>query len=92
MRPLVDFSHHYLHFSNEISGKNYWDHHDFDEITNRTYLGYVHQNANTQWALKPFYEQQWFGGHRYHYSGGARLEYAKAFQTKGQVYTSFEFS
>ena len=83
---------HHLHFSNEISGKNYWDHHDFDEITNRTYLGYVHQNANTQWALKPFYEQQWFGGHRYHYSGGARLEYAKSFQTKGQVYTSFEFS
>ena len=55
-------------------------------------MGYVHQNANTQWALKPFYEQQWFGGHRYHYSGGARLEYAKAFQTKGQLYTTFEFS
>ena len=61
-------SSHYLHFANNLYGKNYWDNHDYDEITNRTYLGYQYQNAKYKLVLKPFYERQWLGGHRYNWA------------------------
>ena len=67
---------HYLHFANNLYGKNYWDNHNYDEITNRTYLGYQFQNAKYKLALKPFYERQWLGGHRYNWANGARAEYS----------------
>lgn len=83
---------HNLHFSNEISGKSYWDNHDYDELNNRTYLGYVFQNAQYRWALKPFYERQWFGNHRYNWANGARMEYRQIFAKNWQISTAWEFS
>lgn len=83
---------HYLHFSNNLYGKNYWDNHDYDEITNRTYLGYQYQNAKYKLALKPFYERQWLGGHRYNWANGARAEYSLNFSKNWQISTSLELS
>lgn len=83
---------HYLHFSNNLYGKNYWDNHDYDEITNRTYLGYQYQNAKYKLALKPFYERQWLGGHRYNWVNGARAEYSLNFSKNWQISTALELS
>ena len=83
---------HYLHFSNNLYGKNYWDNHDYDEITNRTYLGYQFQNAKYKLALKPFYERQWLGDHRYNWANGARAEYSLNFSKNWQISTSLELS
>lgn len=71
---------HNLNFANETSGKSYWDNHDYDELNNRTYLGYAFQNAQYRWAIRPFYERQWFGNHRYNWANGVRMEYRQAFE------------
>lgn len=73
-RDVNLFSGHYLSFKNTLYGKTYWDNHDYDDITNRTYLGYRHQSARASWALLPFYERQWYGGHRYKKALGLRAE------------------
>lgn len=83
---------HYLHFANNLYGKNYWDNHDYDEITNRTYLGYQYQNANYKLALKPFYERQWFGNHRYNWANGTRAEYSSNLAKNWHISTALEFS
>lgn len=85
-------SSHNLHFANEISGKSYWDNHDYDELNNRTYLGYAFQNAQYRWAIRPFYERQWFSNHRYHWANGVRMEYRQAFAKNWQISTAWEFS
>ena len=83
---------HYLHFANNLYGKNYWDNHDYDEITNRTYLGYQYQNAKYKLVLKPFYERQWLGGHRYNWANGARAEYSLNLSKNWQISTALELS
>ncbi|MEH8108248.1 surface lipoprotein assembly modifier [Gallibacterium anatis] len=83
---------HYLYFANNLYGKNYWDNHDYDEMTNRTYFGYQYQNAKYQFGLKPFYERQWFGGHRYNWANGLRVEYGLNFSKHWQISTALEFS
>ena len=83
---------HNVSFSNELSGKYYWDNHDYDEITNRTYLGYLYQNAKVKWVFKPFYERQWFGNHRYQWAKGIRVEWQKPFAKEWQISTAFEWS
>lgn len=83
---------HNVSFSNELSGKYYWDNHDYDEITNRTYLGYLYQNAKVKWVFKPFYERQWFGNHRYQRAKGIRVEWQKPFAKEWQISTAFEWS
>lgn len=66
---------HSLYFENNLNGKSYWDHHDFDDIQNRTSFGYQYQNAKTKWNLLPFYERRWFAGHKYNYGYGIRNEF-----------------
>ena len=83
---------HYLHFANNLYGKNYWDNHNYDEITNRTYLGYQYQNAKYKLVLKPFYERQWLGGHRYNWANGARAEYSLNLSKNWQISTALELS
>lgn len=68
-------SNHSLYFENNLNGKSYWDHHDFDDIQNRTSFGYQYQNAKTKWNLLPFYERRWFAGHKYNYGYGIRNEF-----------------
>lgn len=83
---------HYLYFLNDLSGKYYWNNRDYDEINNRTYLGYLYQNANFKWALKPFYERQWFNEHRHNWAKGVRMEWQKPFAKQWQISTAFEFN
>ncbi len=56
---------HYLAFENHLNGENYWDNHQYDDITNRTYLGYRYKSANTTFSLLPFYKRNWSGDSHY---------------------------
>ncbi len=66
---------HYAVFSNDFSAKQYWDNHQFDDLINRTSLGYQYQNTQNRVALLPFYEWRWVGNHRYSGSFGVRSEW-----------------
>lgn len=83
---------HFLHFSNDLSGKYYWNKRDYDEISNRTTLGYLYQNAFQRWGIKPFYERQWLGSRRYNWAKGIRVEWQKPFAKQWQISTSLEWS
>lgn len=86
------FANHYLHFENNLYGRNYWNNHDFDETTNRFYLGYVQKSAQQRIALLPFYEQQWYSGHRYKRSNGGRLEFDRWLSPQWQLSTALEYA
>ncbi len=83
---------HFVHFSNDLFGKFYWDNHEYDEMTNRSYLGYVYQTDDHRWSIKPFYERQWVGNHRYSWGKGVRTEWQQSFTKKWQLSTALEWS
>ena len=83
---------HYLHVENLLYGKNYWDNHRYDDITNRTYLGYVYKSALGRVALLPFYERQWYGNVRYKWAQGARLEWNRWLSPNWQLSLAGEMS
>lgn len=82
---------HYLHIENELRGKNYWDAHDYDDILNRTYLGYTHKSAVQTWSVLPFYEREWYGNHRYKWMSGVRGEFNRRLNENWQISTALEF-
>lgn len=82
---------HYLHIENNLYGKSYWDNHDFDEITNRLYLGYTYKTEHQRVALLPFYEQQWYSGHRYKRTVGGRAEFNRWLNPNWQLSTALEY-
>lgn len=83
---------HYLHFENSLYGKFYWDNQKFNDIINRTYLGYAYKSAVQKIQLLPFYQRRWYGEHRYSQSHGARLEYNYWFTPKWQLSSALEYS
>ncbi|OQS58230.1 hypothetical protein ASU3_06475 [Actinobacillus suis] len=83
---------HYLRIDNSLYGKNYWDQHDYDDITNRLSLGYVHKGSQQRFAILPFYEQQWYGGHRYKRSNGGRIEFNRWLNSNWQFSTAAEYA
>ena len=83
---------HYLTFGNELIGKSYWDNHEFDDISNRTFVGYAHKTAKQNFRIKPFYEKRWYGGESYRWSNGARVEFSRWLSPNWQISTAGEFS
>ncbi|AIZ78340.1 surface lipoprotein assembly modifier [Actinobacillus equuli] len=83
---------HYFHIENSLYGKSYWDQHDYDDITNRLSLGYVHKGSQQRFAILPFYEQQWYGGHRYKRSNGGRIEFNRWLTSNWQFSTAAEYA
>ncbi|WP_118795340.1 surface lipoprotein assembly modifier [Haemophilus haemolyticus] len=83
---------HYLTFGNELIGKSYWDNHEFDDISNRTFVGYAHKTAKQNFRIKPFYEKRWYGGESYRWANGARVEFSRWLSPNWQISTAGEFS
>lgn len=83
---------HYLSVGNEFWGKSYWDHHDYDDLSNRTYVGYAYKTAKQNFRIKPFYEKRWYGGESYRWSNGARVEYSRWLTPNWQISTAGEFA
>lgn len=83
---------HYLHFSQQFDGKSYWDNHDFDDISSRTYFGYRYKQVNHRFSVLPFYERQWYGNHRYKKSHGLRSQWTWQITPKWQFSTALEYA
>lgn len=90
-RDLNLFDSHYFLFGNRAWGKEYWDNHEYDDILNRTFLGYAYKNASHIIKVKPFYERRWYGNHRYRWNNGVQAEYDFHFNPHWQLAYSAEF-
>ncbi|MCK3656995.1 hypothetical protein A4G19_15140 [Pasteurellaceae bacterium Macca] len=82
---------HSLRVENDFFAKQYWDNHRYDDLTNRTALGYHYQNMTNTFALLPFYERRWFGGHRYSKGNGIRGEFEHWFSPKWRLSLASEW-
>ncbi len=64
---------HYIAFENYLNGEKYWDNKDYNDLTNRTYLGYRYKSANTTVSILPFYKYNWAASSDYNnYSTGVK--------------------
>ncbi|WKT00895.1 surface lipoprotein assembly modifier [Gallibacterium salpingitidis] len=86
------FGAHYLSLENNLFGKFYWDNRDYNDVLNRTYVGYTHKSAEQTWRLLPFYERRWIGDKRYQWSNGVRGEWNRWLSTNWQLSTALEYA
>lgn len=82
---------HYVAFNSHLNGEIYWDNHDYDELTGRTYLGYAYKTARQIFRLLPFYERRWVGDNSYRWSNGLRGELSHSFSPNWQLATAAEY-
>ncbi len=82
----------YLAVGNEFRGKSYWDNHEYDDLSNRSYIGYVHKTAKQNFRIKPFYEKRWYSGESYRWSNGVRVEFSRWLNPNWQISTVGEFA
>lgn len=64
---------HYFSFLNETNGNTYWDNHQYDEISNRTFMGYTYKKSDYRFKFQPFYDRRSQSNHSYHWSNGIQL-------------------
>ncbi|MFC0323256.1 surface lipoprotein assembly modifier [Gallibacterium melopsittaci] len=83
---------HYLSFENTLVGKLYWDNRDYDDVLNRTSLGYTHKSAKQTWRLLPFYERRWIGDKRYQWAQGIRAEWNRWLSDNWQLSGAVEYA
>lgn len=83
---------HYLHVETELNGKSYWDNHQYDDVYNRSYLGYRYKTANKTLSILPFYERRWYGNHRYNWGNGIRAEYQHWITPNWQLSSALEWA
>lgn len=83
--------HQNVRFRTTLSGKSYWNNHDYDDITSRVYLGYAFLNARQQLALLPFYEKRWYGTNAYSKGAGVRAEYSYLLAPDWQASQAVEY-
>ena len=82
----------YLSVGNEFLGKSYWDNHQYDDISNRTFIGYTYKTAKQTLRVKPFYEKRWYGGESYRWANGVRFELTRWLNSNWQIATASEFA
>ncbi len=68
-------NHHYVTFSNQLSGENYWTNHKLDDISNTTILGYRYKAPSFTVSVLPFHLRRYVANHRYSFSNGLRLHF-----------------
>ena len=82
----------YLSVGNEFFGKSYWDNHEYDDLSNRTFIGYAYKTSKQTFRLKPFYEKRWYGGESYRWGNGVRLELTHWLNPNWQIALAGEFA
>ncbi|MCK3658501.1 hypothetical protein A4G18_07200 [Pasteurellaceae bacterium Pebbles2] len=82
---------HYAILRNDFTAKQYWDNHRFDDLNNRSSLGWQYQNSQHRFALLPYYERRWIGGHRYSKGHGVRAEYESWLNPQWRLSLATEF-
>ena len=82
---------HYLYFTNYLWGKLYWDNHQFDDVQNKTYLGYAYKKPHFTIKIAPYYTRRWYGEHRYHGGKGVSISYQAWLSNNFQNYLEFDY-
>lgn len=83
---------HYVRAENDLISKYYWDNQDYNDIINRTSLGYLYQNDQNRWAVLPFYEKRSYANQSYKSSYGVRGEYTHWLSSSHQLSTALEYT
>lgn len=83
---------HYVQLDNELFGKYYWNNQDYNDIINRTSLGYAYQDDKTRVALLPFYEFRSYANQSYKDAVGVRGEYARWLTPNHQLSLAAEYA
>lgn len=83
---------HYLQLANELSGKHYWTNTEYNDLINRSTLGYVYQDDKNTLALLPFYEVRRYGNQRHKESAGVRGEFSHWFSSNHQLSVAGEYA
>lgn len=83
---------HYFSFDQNITGKYFFDNKKYNDLYQRTRLGYHYKTAHQQIAFKPFVD--WFRSeNRSHYkSAGMSIEHQFKFTPKIQLYSVIEYN
>lgn len=87
--PLAD--HHSIRYQGQITGRSYWDNHQFDDVTARNYLGYSYSDAQQRLSLLPFFEKRWYGTQPYSSGAGLRTEYSRLLSSNWQSSSALEY-
>lgn len=83
---------HYLSLQTILQGVNYWNNHDYDQITSRVGVGYTHRNIKQWVSFTPYIEKTWLGGKSYNHIGGINTQYGHWFNANWQTVVSADFS
>lgn len=76
---------HYVNVGANVDGVNYWDNHDYDDITARAQLGYRYKNLRGDYAAIPFAEKRWYGGEAYYNRAGVDMSASRWLNAKWRV-------
>lgn len=82
---------HYLAIENELFGKHYWSEQDYNDLFNRTSVGYRYQDEKQRFAILPFYEKRWYGNESYKSGTGVRGEYSQWVTPSWQIASAVEY-
>lgn len=82
---------HYFSLNNETVGKTYWDNHQYDDFSNRLFLGYAHKKNDRAIRVQPFYDKRRYGGSSYHWSNGVQFGYSLWLSPNWQSYNTLEY-
>ncbi|ABR75393.1 hypothetical protein CBG46_05805 [Actinobacillus succinogenes] len=82
---------HYLSLNNETIGKTYWDNHQYDDLSNRFFMGYAYKKNDQTIRIRPFYDKRWYGGNSYHWSNGVQFDYGLWLSSNWQSYHTLEY-
>lgn len=83
---------HYILFDQQLWGKHYWNNHQYDDISSRTYMGYAYKTAKNTFQIKPFYEKRWYANESYRWSHGINIEESFELNPHWRLSTSFEWA
>ncbi|MCP2040811.1 hypothetical protein L1281_001401 [Neisseria sp. HSC-16F19] len=79
------------HASAQVSGRFFWDNHDYDDLIVRSQTGPTYRTARQEWQLLPFYERRWFGTRPYSQHYGAQIRYNRVLNPKWTLRTAVQY-
>ncbi len=72
---LPVYQHHHAEIGAGISGIHYFDQSQYNEEQLRLSVGYVNQNKQHTWKIKPYWEKSWYAEKPYNYTIGLQGQY-----------------
>lgn len=76
----------------DIDAKQYWNAHQYDDITAHFDTGVSYQTARQEWSLSPFFEHRWFAQEPYSQNVGVKSQYNHLFSARWQMFNQIQYS